>query len=281
MFHAPKSDTPVPLVVALHSWSADYKQRLHRPIEQWCVKQGWAYIHPNFRGPNRRPEATGSDLVVKDIESAVAYAKKQTAIDASAVYLVGTSGGGYTALVMAGQRPTLWAGVSAWVPISDLTAWYHECKKAGRKYYREIAASCGGAPGDSAAVDKQFRQRSPITYLAKAKGVRLHIHAGVYDGHKGSVPISHSLRAFNEVAEPDDRVSNDDIEYFVEHAKAPPGLAKAAPDPAYGKKQPLFRRTSGETTVTIFDGGHELIAGAAIAWIEATHKDKHDQGAKP
>ena len=56
MFHDPKSDKPVPLVVALHTWSGGYRQQHHKPIREWCMKKGWAYIHPDFRGPARRPE---------------------------------------------------------------------------------------------------------------------------------------------------------------------------------------------------------------------------------
>lgn len=274
MFYAPSSKEAVPLVVALHTWSGNYKQKYHKAVETWCVKNGWAYIHPDFRGPNTRPEATGSQLVVADIVSAVEYAKKTTKIDSSAIYLVGTSGGGYTALVMAGHHPEIWAGVSAWVPISDLKAWYHECEKAGRKYFRHIAASCGGAPGDSAAVDAEYAKRSPLTYLKKAKGITLHINAGIYDGHKGSVPISHSLLAFNEVAARKDQIAEEDIRFFVEKAKVPPNLKADISDPAYGKKKPLFRRESGNATVTIFDGGHELVAPAPIAWIQQVHNKK-------
>ncbi len=113
MFYAPGSETAVPLIVALHTWSGDYKQGYHGAIEKWCIANGWAYIHPNFRGPNNRPEATGSELVVKDIVSAVEYVKGVTKIDESAIYLVGASGGGYTSLLMAGRHPEIWAGVSA------------------------------------------------------------------------------------------------------------------------------------------------------------------------
>jgi dienelactone hydrolase len=274
MFYAPLAKDPVPMIVALHTWSGNYRQSHHKAIEQWCVKNGWAYIHPDFRGPNRRPEATGSDLVVKDIVSAVDYAKGQTKIDASSVYLVGTSGGGYTALVMAGREPKIWAGVSAWAAISDLKAWYGQCKKSKRRYYRDIAGSCGGAPGDSPAVDKQYRDRSPVTYLSRAKGVRLHINTGIRDGHQGSVPISHSLLAFNEVAATEDKISGDDIRFMVEKAKIPKHLKKQLTDPTYGKKKPLLRRTSGQATVTLFDGSHELIAEAALAWIQAIHNSK-------
>ena len=272
MFYAPLTQQAVPLVVALHTWSGNYKQKYHKAIENWCVKNGWAYIHPDFRGPNKRPEATGSKLVVADIVGAVAYAKKTTKIDSAAIYLVGTSGGGYTALIMAGHHPEIWAGVSAWVPISDLKAWH-----AQGKYVSDLMKSCGGAPGASTIVDKEYTKRSPITYLKQAKGVTLHINAGIHDGHKGSVPISHSLLAFNEVAEMKDQISEEDIRFFVQKAKVPPKLKANISDPTYGKKRPLFRRASGNATVTIFEGGHELVAPAAIAWIQQIHNKKYNK----
>ncbi len=272
MFYAPESNDSVPLVVALHTWSGNYLQGSHKAIEQWCVKNGWAYIHPDFRGPNSRPEATGSQLVVDDIVSAVEYVQKTTKIDRSAIYLVGTSGGGYTALLMAGRCPELWAGVTAWVPISDLKAWH-----AQGKYVGDLVKSCGGAPGDSATVDAEYVKRSPLTYLKKAKGVSLHLNAGIHDGHTGSVPISHSLLAFNEVAEPEDQLSQEDIDFFTEKEAVPPSLISDISDPSYGKNQPLFRRESGNATVTIFEGGHHLIAPAAIAWIQQIHEKKHSK----
>ncbi|QDV70610.1 Prolyl oligopeptidase family protein [Rosistilla carotiformis] len=278
VFYAPPADATVPLVVALHSWSGDYKQNTHQAIEAWCVQNGWAYIHPNFRGPNVRPEATGSELVVKDIVSAVEHAKQTVPIDPSAIYLVGTSGGGYGALLMAGRHPEIWAGVTAWVPISDLTAWYHECRQAKRHYFNNIAASCGGAPGESPEIDQEYRKRSPLTYLANAKEVPLAMNAGIRDGHEGSVPVSHSLLAFNEVAREEDRLSADEIRYFVKQAKVPAHLQADISDPSYGEKPPLFRRTSGNATVTLFDGGHELIDTAAIAWIHAAHQARYAPG---
>ncbi|MEX0792733.1 MAG: prolyl oligopeptidase family serine peptidase [Pirellulaceae bacterium] len=268
IFFAPRSEQPVPLVVALHSWSADYRQTGHQAIADWCVENGWAYIHPNFRGPNKRPEATGSELVVADIVSAVEYAQAVAKIDSEAVYLMGASGGGHASLLMAGRRPDLWAGVSAWVPISDLTAWHAECLAAGRKYHRDIVASCGGLPGESDAVDAEYRARSPLTHLAAAKGLELHIAAGIHDGHTGSVPISHTLRAFNEVAQAEDRLTAAEIEHFTQQAEVPPHLQREIKDPSYGAKPPLFRRISGKAQVTIFEGGHEMVPSAVIAWLE-------------
>ena len=265
-FYAPVSEKPVPLLVALHTWSGNYKQKYHKAIEQWCIKNGWAYIHPDFRGPNNRPEATGSKLVVADIVSAVEYAKKSTQIDGSAIYLIGTSGGGYTALVMAGHHPEIWAGVSAWVPISDLAVWH-----AQGKHVEALEKSCGGAPGDSPAVDAEYAKRSPITFLSNARGTTLHLHAGIKEK---IVPISHSLLAFNEVAAAKDRISQEDIDYFVKKRKVPPNLQTAHADSNYGQKPPLFTKKSGNATVTIFDGGHHLVPTAATAWIQQVYNEK-------
>lgn len=267
-YFSPASPKPVPLVVGLHTWSGDYHQRYLPGIEAWCAKQGWAYIHPNFRGPNWTPQATGSDLVVADILSAVEFVQRTRAVDASRIYLVGGSGGGYHALLMAGRAPDLWAGISAWVPISDLAAWYRECRAAGSGYADHIAKSCGGAPGDSAEVDAQVRYRSPLTHLAGARSVPLDINAGIHDGHRGSVPISHSLLAFNAVAAPEDRVALADIAWMTEHETVPESLHDPAlQDSSYGTRTPLFRRQSGMVRITLFAGGHDIVEAAAIHWL--------------
>ena len=274
MFYDPGGEGEVPMVVALHSWSSDYKQTLHKDIEVWCIDKGWAYLHPDFRGRNLRPEATGSELVVQDIVSSVEHAKRVASVDPSSIYLVGTSGGGYACLLMAGRHPDLWAGISAWVPIFDLKAWYFETKERQLRYAGEIVASCGGAPGDSPKVDAEYWKRSPIAYMENAKGVNLHINTGIRDGHDGSVPISHSLLAFNAVADRKDRLRKRQIRHFVEKAEVPKSLRSEIKDASYGEKQPLFRRSSESATVTVFDGDHELISSAAIAWIEKLHERK-------
>ena len=272
LFHNPETDNPAPLLVGLHTWSGNYMQSNGEPYAGWCVRKKWAFIYPNFRGPNRRPEATGSELVVKDILSAVEYAKQNAKVDEKRIYLVGASGGGYTSLLMAGRAPEVWAGVSAWVPISDLKAWYLECKKAGRGYGRQVAASCGGPPGASPEVDAQYKKRSPLTHLKNAANVALDINAGIHDGHKGSVPISHTLRAFNEVAAAEHRLTEEEITHFVDKESVPPHLVKPLKDRSYGTRTPLFRRSSGKARVTIFEGGHQIIASAALMWLSEQKK---------
>lgn len=272
MWFAPYRPEPVPLLVVLHTWSGNYQQDAHQACLDWAQKRGWAYIHPDFRGPNNRPESTGSDRVVQDILDAVAFAREKVAVDPRRIYLIGTSGGGYTALLMAGRHPQLWAGVSAWVPITDLYAWYIETRASGRKYWKDLEAACGGAPGDSREVDAEYRRRSPLTYLRKADGVALDINAGIHDGHTGSVPVSHSLYAFNEVARKKDRIDPEDILYMVQQEDIPPALKGSLRDETYGDKTPLFRKTSGKARVTLFEGGHEYIPLAALLWLEVQRK---------
>ena len=273
LFYAPETEKPAPLLVGLHTWSCDYIQDLSAPYAKWCVEKGWVFIHPNFRGSNTKPQATGSELVVKDITSAVDYATTNAKVDPNRIYLVGLSGGGYTSLLMAGRTPEIWAGVSAWVGISDLKAWHDECVKAGRKYHNHIVASCGGIPGQSPQIDAEYKKRSPITYLKNARTLSLDINAGITDGHTGSVPISHTLRAFNLVADKPDRISDTDIDYFVRNAKVPPHLIAPLTDTLYAEKRPLFRKVSHNARVTIFDGGHDIAYDAALTWLSRQRKN--------
>jgi len=281
LFWAPEAGgEPAPLLVALHTWSGGYTQGASAPYARWCIEKGWVFIHPHFRGPNWTPQAAGSDLAVQDILDAVAYARKHARVDPRRVYLVGASGGGHAAVLMAGRAPEVWAAVSAWVPITDLKAWYAECRKAKRGYADHIVKACGGVPGESAKADRECEKRSPLTWIGKAAGVALDINAGIRDGHAGSVPISHTLRAFNALARDEDRLSDAEIAHFVERAAVPASAAQPKEelaDATYGSKPPLFRRTSNAVRVTIFQGGHEIVFPAALAWLAKQQRPQTKQ----
>jgi pimeloyl-ACP methyl ester carboxylesterase len=273
LFYKPDVNNPSPLLVALHTWSGDYRQYTSIPYAEWCIKNKWVFIHPNFRGPNNKPEATGSDMVIQDILSAVEYTRNNSNIDPNRIYLVGVSGGGYTALVVSAKHPDIWAGVSVWASITDLSAWYFQSKQLHPQYADDIVKSLEGIPGYSTKVNLAYRNRSPITYLATATFVPIDINAGINDGHTGSVPISHSLLAFNALAAPENRLSEEDIGYFVEHAKVPTHLIDPLlSDTSYGKKAPLFRRQSQNARITIFNGNHEIIFYAALLWLAQQRK---------
>ena len=258
----------VPLIVFLHSWSGGFEQG--PPWIDRAKKLGWVLVAPDFRGPNNRPEACASDLASQDILDAVAYARRDARIDASRIYLVGGSGGGHMSLVMAARAPDLWAGVSAWVPISDLAAWHAESTARKNNYAKMIEQCCGGAPGP--ATEAEYRHRSPLFHLAAAKGVPLDINTGIHDGHTGSVPVSHSLRAFNVLASPDKQVSAEDIDFMVREQKIPAALATETQLDPEREKVTLFRRSSGNARVTVFEGGHESESGSAVLWLSRQRK---------
>lgn len=273
LFFAPDSGKEVPLLVALHTWSSGWKNTYNVPLAKGCIDRQWAFIHPDFRGPNKRPDGCGSDLAVADVLDAVKWAQSKTKIDPNRIYLAGASGGGHMALQMAGREPNLWAGVSSWVPITDCAAWHAECLKSGYRYHKDLEKSCLGKPGDNPKVDNEYHKRSPLTWLNKASNVPLDINAGIRDGHEGSVPISHSLRAFNVLAEEKLRLSEDQIKYFTEKSEVPDSLKKPGPDPSYGKdRQPLWRAESNRARVTIFNGGHEMIPTAIFDWLARQKK---------
>lgn len=263
-----------PLLVALHSWSGDYKQSSGVEYLREAKGRNWHFIHPDFRGMNQRPPATCSDLVVSDILDAVTYAQSIAKVDSQRIYLVGASGGGMACLMMAAKAPDVWAAVSAWVPISDLRHWHRETDVRQLRYKSMIESSCGGAPGENVAIDFQYWNRSPINFLQNARTVHLDINTGIMDGHTGSVPVGHSLRAYNELAQPDQRFSEEHIRHMEEHKTIPDALKETIQqDPSYGEKHPLLRRSSGTTRITVFDGTHEIIVGAAMSWLESRQKE--------
>ena len=275
MFWTPTdAEEAVPLLVDLHTWSGDYKQTDPRDDFLHAAQQrGWAFIHPNFRGPNVRPQACASDLAVADVLDAVEYAKRHGLIDEDRIYLVGASGGGHMALVMACRSPETWAGVSAWVPITDLAAWYEQNCKEGKpgKYAKHLEQVCGGAPGTSEAVDEQYRKRSSLFFLQNAKGLPIDINAGIHDGHTGSVPISQSLLAFNVLAEAngfEDQVISDEVIHDLLSERVPPEDVYQPTAEEVDRKFPvLFRRQAGPVRVTIFDGGHRHDTNPAVEWL--------------
>ena len=260
---------PVGLVVSLHPWSSGLEGGRSEDLEALVYARGWIYLWPNFRGCNNTPQALGSHFAQQDILDALAWVQAHYRVDAERIFLTGISGGGHMTMLMAGRYPDQWTAAAAWVGISDLTDW-HETHKEGK--YGEMMRQClGGAPGEREAIDAQLQARSPITHLAHAKDVALEIAAGRHDGYIGSVPIRQSLHAFNTLAAAAGAELISDAE--IEQMSRPdahldnPTAADQITDESFATEI-FLRRHAARARVTIFEGGHEGIATATMAWFE-------------
>ena len=180
-----------PLVVGLHTWSYDRFNQLEMMLPH-CRERRWRLLLPEFRGPNLMtnphvPEAGGSAFAIQDVLDAVALVNQRYELSTAPRLMLGGSGGGHMALLVAAKSPTFWTGVSSWVPITDLVAWYQE----NPDYAPHIAAFCGGVQGAAVDVDRQYRQRSPLNFVQELVGVPLSVHHGRFDP---VVPYRHSWR---------------------------------------------------------------------------------------
>ena len=272
---------PVPLVVGLHTWSGNYKYVSHYgPAFGYAKKLGWAFVGPDFRGANDKPAGCGSDYAVQDIVDAVNHAKARVKIDPSRVYIVGGSGGGHMTLLMLGRHPELFAAGAAFCPISDLARWHADSLEnhpgRGRNYAKMLEKSCGGTPSERLW---EYALRSPLTWLGRARDAKVptYICTGIHDGWRGSVPVGHSVRAFNVLADVADRVSEADIASIERNQAVPPSLGGAGapnpPDPFYGESRRIhLRRTSANVRLTVFEGGHDGNYAAGFDFLSRQRK---------
>ena len=269
----------VPLIVSLHSWSTGHaKYDAYESTLLGCQTRGWIFISPHFRGGNNRPEACGSDLAVQDVLDAVAYAQANAHVDPKRIFAVGSA---HMPLVLAHRAPKVWAGISAWLPITDLVA-FHQFNQPSRARYSDmVERCCGGAPGQP-ETGAQYRQRSPIHFLHEAAGVPIDINVGLFDGHRGDiVPIDQSLRAFNVLARANGHLraalSEPQIVEMTRTARVPADLAWNGPADPERRYSVLFRRSAGPVRLTIYEGGHVWDEGRrgdaepALRWIAEQH----------
>jgi len=277
LYWIPETATPepTPLLVFLHSWSSDYRQDNSKWLTA-CKQRNWIWLHPNFRGANQSPKACGSRFARQDILDSVAFAKKHWNIDPQRIYLAGVSGGGHMALLMAGHHPDRFSAVSAWVGPTDLAEWHRFHTRDGQpdKYAVMIEKSLGGPPGASATFDADYRDRSPVFQLSNVNDLPVSIWAGVEDGHTGSVPIIHSLAAFNAIADAhgDPKISKQEIyELSTQKQLTSPQASDTEPDETL-ESTILLRRHSGRSSMTIFAGGHESHPDAALEWLKSKRR---------
>ena len=196
LFFYPPGGKDVPLLVGLHTWSYNRFNEIENMLPR-CQKRNWALLLPEFRGPNlqsnpRTTQACASELALQDVIDAVNFIPENYSISADKIFLLGGSGGGHMSLMLSAYAPKLWRAVSSWCPITDLAEWHEQ----NANYAPHISACCGGKPGTNDEIDKQYKQRSPITHVAKMKDANLFVHHGRFDK---SVPYTHTVKLATEL----------------------------------------------------------------------------------
>lgn len=253
-FLASHPGTLRPLVVSLHSWSGDYSQ--HDPLAEMAKNEGWNYIHPDFRGPNRSADACLSEKALADIDDAIQYAKDNGFVDTENIFVVGMSGGGYATLGAFLKTSHPIKAFLSWVPISDLSAWFHHSMNRDGGFAREILR----CTSDGIVFDpEEARKRSPMFWDVPAEpNGRLEIYAGINDGYTASVPISHSILFFNRVVEhyghPENKVGNGDIIKLLTR-----GIERNDSPGKIGDREVIYRKDTEPVSLVIFDGAHEML----------------------
>ena len=270
-FYSSKSGSPAPLVVSLHTWSGNYTQQ--DPLAELCRRAEVNYIHPDFRGPNQTPQACCSPLALGDMDDAIDFAIDKGNVDTTQINVIGVSGGGYATLAMFMKSRHQIRRYSAWVPISDLVAWYQESSIRGNKYAGEILA-CTGSEDDE-LDEAEAKRRSPLhwkTPAGRLDNSELTIYAGIYDGIQGSVPITQSINFYNKVLA--DLYPGSGAAVSIEEKARLLESRKPLGDyGTIGGRKICLEKSHGNLRLVIFTGNHEMLPEAAIDNLHLTIGD--------
>lgn len=260
-----KSEEKRPLIISLHQWSASFDH--YDPLVTFAIDHKWNYIRPNFRGPNKTPKAGGSKFAVTDIDDAIDYALENGNVDPEHIHIVGASGGGHAALQHFMTSTKDVASYSAWVPITDLVAWYGESKVRENNYSKDILKITQSQ--NNKLNLEEARKRSPLhqtTPIKKAGNTIIQLYAGINDGYKGSVPISHTIRFYNKLVR--------DLNYDKNYLVSPEAFSelvytqsvseKFTPTFLFDERDIIYSKGINNLSLTIFDGDHEILPNEAF-----------------
>jgi lysophospholipase L1-like esterase/dienelactone hydrolase len=269
--------SPRPLVVSLHSWSADYEQI--DSISWKAINKNYNYIHPDFRGPNKTQKACGSPFVIQDIDDAITYAINNSNVDLNEIHITGSSGGGNATLLAYMKSKHQVKTFSAWVPISNLVDWYYESVGRKNKYAHDIAMATTGIKFKKDDYyylnETEAKSRSPYfmsTPIEQRQNSKLYIFTGIHDGYKGSVPITQSLKFYNKVVadfdsiETESLITNEEMLSLVERRNS----NVLHPSKISNGDFHFERSYEGKVKVGVFEGGHERIESMALAELESS-----------
>lgn len=247
------ADKPAPLIVDLHQWGGDHQGRSgsYARLDELVRAKAWSFIRPDVVDLQTNCDP---DQIADGVRAAISYAKANAPV--GKVYVIGSSGGGYMALV-AMMKGVEADGYQAWVPITDLQAWERQ-HRADR--FGEGVRTCAGG---------QAALGSPLNMPMPTRRAPLQLYAGVDDGfgfapdsqgkrYVGVVMPTHAVRFFNRFAS--EPVTADEITRLLEDRSGSGGGK-------LGDRAVLLERSAPGVSLTIFDGAHEMLADVAVEQI--------------
>ena len=158
-----------PAIVHVHGGPTGQHQRWWDRAAQWFANSGYVVLSPNIRGSTgygrefqeaNRGDWGGKDLI--DVTKGVEWLTKQKIADPKRIGVYGGSYGGYMTLMVLTQAPDLWAAGVSVVGVVSMKTLYDTTRGDLKDYLeREF--------GDPAKVPDLYRERSPLTHVAKIK----------------------------------------------------------------------------------------------------------------
>jgi dipeptidyl aminopeptidase/acylaminoacyl peptidase len=165
---------------ARDDWGFDY-------LSQFFAARGFAVLQPNFRGSSGYGDAwfhkngfKSWPVAIGDVLDAGRWLIREGIADPSKLAIVGWSYGGYAALQSAVVDPTLFKGVVAIAPVTDLAALKEQYRNWSN--FELESAYIGDGP--------QVREGSPVEHADKIKAPVLLFHGA----HDANVSIEQSKR---------------------------------------------------------------------------------------
>lgn len=158
-----------PAIVHVHGGPTGQHLRWWDRASQWYANNGYVVLAPNIRGSTgygrEFQEANRGDWGGKDLEDVVKGARwlaKEGIADATRIGAYGGSYGGFMTLMVLTQAPEVWA---AGVSVVGVVSWktLHDTTRGDLRDYLEREL------GDPAKVPDLYRDRSPLTHVAKIK----------------------------------------------------------------------------------------------------------------
>ncbi|MFI6909439.1 S9 family peptidase [Nonomuraea sp. NPDC050394] len=172
---------PVPLVLRVHGGPNLADVGGYHPAAQAWLAEGFAYASLNYRGSvtfgrTFREGFWGAvgDRELEDVEAAWRWLVDEGVADPSAVFIRGSSYGGFLTLLSLGRLPGLFAGGFAFIALADWKLAYEDMHPALQAAWRGFL---GGRPE---LAEERFRLSSPMTYVEDVRAPVL-INQGRHD----------------------------------------------------------------------------------------------------